>query len=127
MLSNKTTQINTCSIAQTYILNHLHSHYSTNYPRDNNYHECHKILIFNDSIYLFLKRGEGREKEREINIHVWLPLAHPKLGTWPATQAYALTGNQTNDLLVCRLAFNPLSHTSQRTRFYNKIFIGTFV
>ena len=37
-------------------------------------------LIFaflKDFIYLFLERGEGREKEREENINVWLPLAHP--------------------------------------------------
>ena len=26
-----------------------------------------------------------------------LPLACPQLGTWPATQACALTGNQTSD------------------------------
>ena len=28
---------------------------------------------------------------------MWLPLVHPLLGTWPATQAYALTGDQTGD------------------------------
>ena len=44
--------------------------------------------------------------ERYINR---LPLAQPQLGTWPATQACALTGNRTGDLLV----INPLSHTSQ--------------
>ena len=38
---------------------------------------------------------------------------HLQLGTWPATQACALTGNRTGDLLVTRLALNPLSHTSQ--------------
>ena len=43
--------------------------------------------------YLFLERGEGKEKERERNINLWLPLAHPLLGTWPVTQASALTGN----------------------------------
>ena len=37
------------------------------------------IFIFKYLIYLFLERGEGREKERNIN--VWLPLAHPLLGT----------------------------------------------
>ena len=42
-------------------------------------------------IYLFLKRGE----EREININVWLPLKRPLRGAWLATQACALTGNQT--------------------------------
>ena len=34
----------------------------------------------------------------------------PLLETWPTTQACALTGNQTSDPLVPRLAFNPLSH-----------------
>ena len=29
--------------------------------------------FFKYFIYLFLKRGEGREKERERNISVWLP------------------------------------------------------
>ena len=39
-------------------------------------------------IYLFLERGKGRQK----NIY-WLPCERPHLGTWPATQACALTGN----------------------------------
>ena len=42
-----------------------------------------------------------------------LPLARPQMGTWPATQACALTGNRTSDLLVHRPALNPLRHTSQ--------------
>ena len=48
----------------------------------------------------------------EKNINVWLPLTHSLLGTWPATQACALTGNQTSDPLIHRLALNLLSHTS---------------
>ena len=64
-------------------------------------------------IYLFLERGEGREKEGERSINVWLPLAQPPLGTWPVTQACAPTGNQTDIPSVHRPAFNPLSHTSQ--------------
>ena len=48
-------------------------------------------FFFKVFIYLFLERGEGREKERERNISVWLPLMHPLLGTWPVTQACALT------------------------------------
>ena len=68
--------------------------------------------------HLFLDRGEGRETESERNINVrernvcWLPLAHPLLGTWPATQTCALTGNQTGNLSVQRPVLNPLSHTS---------------
>ena len=63
--------------------------------------------------YLFLERGEEREKEKERNINVWLPLAHPPRGTWPATQACALTRNRTSNFLVHRPVCNPLSHTSQ--------------
>ena len=37
----------------------------------------------------------------------------PLLGTWPATQAYALTGTRSGDPLVQRPALNPLSHTNQ--------------
>ena len=68
-----------------------------------------KILF----IYLFPERGEGKEKERDRNINVWLPLVHPQLGSWPATQACALTGNRTSNPLVQETALNPLSHTSQ--------------
>ena len=44
---------------------------------------------------------------------MWLPRACPRLGTWPATQACALTGNQSSGPLVRRPALNPLSHSSQ--------------
>ena len=56
------------------------------------------LLIFKD-FYLFISRErEGKEKERQRNINVWLPLTCPLLGTWPTTQACALTGNQTATL-----------------------------
>ena len=58
--------------------------------------------------------GREGEKDRERNIYQ-LPLTRPQLGTWPTTQACALTGNQTGDLLVHRLALNPLSHISLGT------------
>ena len=51
------------------------------------------FLYLRGFIYLFLDRGDGREKDRERNINVWLPLTYLLLGTWPATQACALTGN----------------------------------
>ena len=59
----------------------------------------------------------GRKRGREI-INVWLPLMRPLLGTWPATQACVLTGNQIRDIWVCRPALNPLSHTSQGINFF---------
>ena len=40
------------------------------------------------------------EDERQRNINVWLPVMYPLLGTWPATQACDLTGNQTSNPLV---------------------------
>ena len=47
--------------------------------------------IFKKRFYVFIFIQRGRERER--NISVWLPLAHPLLGTWPATRACALTRN----------------------------------
>ena len=65
-----------------------------------------------DFIYLFLERG--REREREGEKHQCVVASHMlPLGTWPTTQACALTGNRTGDPLLCSLALNPLSHTSQ--------------
>ena len=81
------------------------------------------LLFFKDFNYLFLERGEGREKERERNINVWLPLTP---GTWPATQACALTGNRTRDPLVRRPALNPLSHTSQGSLFIFRCWPGNY-
>ena len=68
--------------------------------------------------YLFIFRGEGKEKERERNINVWLPLTRPLLGAWLATQACALTGNQTGDSLVCRTSLYPLSYTCQGKKWF---------
>ena len=67
-------------------------------------------------IHSFLFIGERREREK--NITVWLPFAHPLLGTWPTTQVCALTGNWTSNPLVQMLAFNPLSHTSWVSYFF---------
>ena len=75
-------------------------------------------LFKKDFIYLFLDRGEGRERERESNINVWLPLTQPLLGTWPATQACALTRNRTGNVSVRRPVLNALSHTSQGCPFF---------
>ena len=51
---------------------------------------------------------------------MWLPLACPLLGTWPATQTCALTGNRTGDLLVHRSVLNPLNHSSQGNKMVLK-------
>ena len=74
-------------------------------------HNAYTIL--KKKILFIFREGEGREKDRERNINVWLPLACPPLGTWPTTQACALTWIRTCDPLVHRPAINPLNHTSQ--------------
>ena len=61
---------------------------------------------------LFLERGEMKEKKGEKYQINGLPLTCPPLGTWPATQACAPTGNQTENLSVCRPGLNPPSHAS---------------
>ena len=62
---------------------------------------------------MFRERGREGEREEEKHWYDCLPLTCPQLVTWPKTQACALTGNQTSDLLVCRSVLNPLNHTSQ--------------
>ena len=85
-----------------------------------------KKILF---IYLFLEGEDRKEKERERSFNVWLPLAHPLLGTWSTTQACALTGNQTGDPLLCGPALHPLSHTNQGhyrslLQIFSSIFYG---
>ena len=52
------------------------------------------LFYLKDFIYLFLERGEGREKERGKSINVRGHLLYaPQLGTELTTWACALTGN----------------------------------
>ena len=79
--------------------------------------------------YLFIFREKRREEEKERNIDV--PEIHQLVasrmptsgGTWPTTQACALTENRTSSLSVHRLALNPLSHTSQGYEFFVCLFL----
>ena len=54
------------------------------------------LVVFSFLWILFIFRERGKEGERERNINVLLPLARPLVGTWPATQACALTRNPSN-------------------------------
>ena len=51
-------------------------------------------------IYLFLEGKGERKRGRETSVCGCLS-KWPPLGTWPATQACALTGNRTGNPLVC--------------------------
>ena len=67
-------------------------HFSANTTR--NLFMCMHIIGFLKILFIyFLEWEEGKEKE-ERNVSVWVSLVCPLLGTWPATQACALTGNQ---------------------------------
>ena len=67
-----------------------------------------------DFIYLFIFRDRkgGRKRGRETSMCGCLSCT-PYWGSWTATQACVLTGNQTRDPLVLRWTLNPLRHTSQ--------------
>ena len=62
---------------------------------------------------------EGDKLQCVVVFHV------PSLGTWPTSQACALTGNRTDDPLVHRLVLSPLNHTSQGwSVFLNFMYCG---
>ena len=56
------------------------------------------LKIYTELYLLFLERGREGERGRETDINVWLPLACPLLGTWPATQACALDWKSNQQL-----------------------------
>ena len=61
-------------------------------------------------IYFWREGKGGKERERTID---WVPLTRPQLGTWPATQACALSGIYPVTFWFAGQGLNPLSHTSQ--------------
>ena len=91
-------------------------------PRRSTYlTEASCFSLFALKIYLFTFRERGRTAERQGEKHQCVVASHTPLAEdLPATQACALTGNQTSDPLVPRPALNPLSHTSQDCLFKKK-------
>ena len=50
--------------------------------------------LLKDCIYLFLERGEEKERNTDVQEkHRLVASRTPQLGTWAATQACAVTGN----------------------------------
>ena len=90
--------------------------------------------FFKDSIYLSIylpiylsiyhqrKENGGKKSGRETSVWEsnidWLPLVNPQ------PMACALTGNQTNDLLLWEMTPNHLSHTDQGKPFHLKKKVG---
>ena len=80
--------------------------------------ETKRALIFlKYFIYLLIFKETGREGEREGDKRQCVVASHmPPLGTWPTTQACALTGNRTSDSLVHRQELNA-HQPGQKARF----------
>ena len=72
-----------------------------------------KCLFKKDFVYLFLGRREGREKERESNINMWLPLTCPLLGPGPQPRHVPWLGIEPATLWFTGWCSIHLSHTSQ--------------
>ena len=74
-----------------------------------------KLFFFN--IYLFLERGETKERGREIQrervTSIGCLLYVPQMGTELPTQACGLNENRTRDLSLYGSTSNQLSHTGQ--------------
>ena len=68
------------------------------------------VYFFKDFIYLFLDRGEGKEKEASMCSCL---SCVPYWGPGAQLRHVPLTGYRTGDPSVHRPALNPLSHTSQ--------------
>ena len=65
------------------------------------------FFLFKKKILFIYSREKGSKGEREGAKHQCVrdtSITRPHQGTWPATQACALTRNRTGDLLVHRLA-----------------------
>ena len=72
-------------------------------------------------LFIFREGKGGRKRGRETSMRGCLSHT-PLLGTWPTTQACALTGNHRGKLLVCRLVLNPLIRTSQGEIYFFKLY-----
>ena len=71
------------------------------------------LYFLKDFIYSFLERWEGRKREKH---RCASNTSTSYLSHTPTTQACALTGNQTSDLSVHRLALNPLIHNGRSSK-----------
>ena len=69
-------------------------------------------FFFKDFIYLFLERGERREKERERNINVWLPHG-PPTGDLAHNPGMCPDWELNQSPFGLQFTLNPLSHTRQ--------------
>ena len=88
--------------------------------------KSHEYFIYLLFIYSLIdsREGVGREKERERNMdvrekHQLSACTHPSWG--PNVQPRHMTGNQTGDLLVCRITPSQLSHAGQGDILFFKV------
>ena len=76
---------------------------------------------------LFIFRERGRQREREGNISMWLPLACPQMGNLACNPGMCPDWETNQQRFGSQASTNPLSHTRQGSLFYFLIFICIFV
>ena len=70
--------------------------------------------------FLFIFRESGKEKKRERNTNVWLPLACPPTGDLARNSAMCPDRESNQGPFGTQASvLNPLSHTSQGTIIWN--------
>ena len=110
-----------CSVIPWLLVHHSFSLLKSNIPSTLSFLVCLKCHTYpmlphcfcnflKDFIFLQRDRKGGRKRRKHPCV---VASCKPQLGTQPATQACALTGNQTSNPLICRLVLNPLSHTNR--------------
>ena len=76
------------------------------------------LYFFKDCIYLFLERGEEREKERERNIKVWLTLMWPHWGPGPQPRHVSCLGIELATLWITSHVQSTEPHQPGRLTFH---------
>ena len=79
-----------------------------------------KTIFFLKILFIFREGKGGTKRGRETSMCGCLVHAPYWGPAWPTTQACALTGDQTSNPLIRRLALNPLNHTSQGKTLFLK-------
>ena len=81
-----------------------------------------------DFIYLFLERGEGRERERNIDVREKHQLPPVCAFTWDLTRnsGMSLTGNGISNLVLCETTSNRVSYLAWAVSCLVTLVVGMY-
>ena len=74
------------------------------------------FFLFLKILFIYLREREGKEKEKERNTNVWLPLQHPKMGTWSHNPGMCPDWESNQQPFDSQARAAPLSYTSQKRK-----------